>query len=186
MRGGRAFFLDRDGTINIDHVYIASPDGIELIPGSAAAIRRANDAGFKVIVVTNQSGIGRGLIAASELPKIHARLGELLQQEAGAKIDSYEFCPHHPDDGCACRKPGIQLVEAAAKRFGIELAKSFFVGDSWSDIDCGKRAGCQTILVRTGKGETTERNLGKKNRAAANPDFIAEDLAAAVDWALKA
>ena len=176
-----AFFLDRDGTINVDHVYISDPLKIELIPGAAAAIRRANDAGFKVAVASNQSGIGRGLIDAAKMPEIHARLDELLAGEAGAKIDAYEFCPHHPDDSCACRKPGTKLVTEAAERLGIALERSFFVGDSWVDVECGRAAGLKSILVRTGKGTETEFSSHLKNA----PDHVAADLAAAVAWALK-
>lgn len=183
----RAFFLDRDGTINFDRVYINNPDLIELIPGSAEAIRKLNEAGFKVIVVSNQSGIGRGLIDAVALPRIHKKLDELLMAAAGAVIDGYEYCPHRPEDACACRKPKTELVERAAAKFHIDLARSFFVGDSWVDIECGHSAGCSSILVRTGKGMGTERRysveLGTGGLSQA-PKHIADDLAHAVDWAL--
>jgi histidinol-phosphate phosphatase family protein len=176
----RALFLDRDGTINFDRVYINDPSLIELIPGVAKAIASANARGWKVIVVTNQSGVGRGLIAAEKLPLIHARLDKLLLEEAGAKVDSYRICPHQPDDGCDCRKPGVALVMQAAEEFAIDLQKSYFVGDAWSDIACGNRAGTKTVLVRTGKGKETELGLSQDKWGALRADSIADDLAIAL------
>ena len=175
-----ALFLDRDGTINYDRVYINNPNLVELIPGAASAIARANALDWKVVVVTNQSGIGRGLIVPKQLPLIHARVDELLQKEAGAKIDSYRFCPHLPDDGCLCRKPGIAMVEDAALEMKISLKDSYFIGDSWSDIACGVRAGTKTALVRSGKGRETELGMEQGKWGALRADIIADDLDAAV------
>ncbi|MGZ3695922.1 MAG: D-glycero-alpha-D-manno-heptose-1,7-bisphosphate 7-phosphatase, partial [Bdellovibrionota bacterium] len=154
-----AFFLDRDGTINVDHIYISDPDLIELIPGSAEAIARVQKAGFLVVVVTNQSGVGRGFIEAQNLPLIHSRLDSLLAKH-GAHIDDYRICIHHPEDGCDCRKPNATMVKEAAQELGIDLSRSVFVGDRLSDVATGPNSGCRfSILVRTGKGLEEEARL---------------------------
>ena len=188
MSGKRkALFLDRDGTINIDRVYIADPDLIELIPGSAAAIRRAKEAGYLIVVVTNQSGVGRGLIDPKVLPKIHERLDKLLAKEQ-TEIDLYKICIHAPMENCDCRKPFPKLVEEAADEMGIDVTQSAFIGDKLTDVATGNRAKCgESILVRTGKGQSEEmmltmdpNNVPKEER----PTYVADDLAAAVDWLL--
>lgn len=179
-----AFFLDRDGTINIDRVYINDPRLIELLPGAAAAIRRAQEAGFLIVVVTNQSGIARGIIEPGAMPKIHARLDELLAAE-GASIDRYEMCVHQPTDKCDCRKPQPKMVFEAAKALDIDLKRSVFVGDRLSDVGCGIAAGCRySILLRTGMGEKAEKLHEINASPAETPSYIAHDLAEAVDWSL--
>jgi D-glycero-D-manno-heptose 1,7-bisphosphate phosphatase len=184
--GRGAFFLDRDGTINVDFAYIAEPDLIELIPGSAEAIVRARNAGFLVVVITNQSGIGRGLIQPEAMPRIHARLDELLRP-VGAKIDDYRFCVHAPEMNCDCRKPRTKLVEDAVAALGIDLSRSVFVGDRLSDVATGKSAGCAySLLVRTGKGVQEEESLRLSPPPPETevPDQVVDDLSAAVDWSL--
>lgn len=182
----RAFFLDRDGTINLDPGYISHPSAIHLLPGAAAAIRRARDRGFKIVVVTNQSGVGRGLIPADVLPQINGKLNQLLQQEAGASVDYFACCVHHPDSGCQCRKPLPRLVYEAQAALGIDLSRSVFVGDRLTDVATGKSAPVGlTVLVRTGDGCQQEALLGASPSPDNAPDHIAEDLGAAVDWALE-
>lgn len=183
-----AFFLDRDGTINIDRVYINDPVLIDLIPGAGKAIKRAQEAGFLIVVVTNQSGIGRGIIEPKVLPKIHERLDMLLAQ-VGAKVDLYQICIHAPKENCDCRKPKPKLVFDAQKKLNIDLSRSVFVGDKLSDVAAGKHAKCgYSILVRSGKGENEEMltQMGKKIPAEEIPDQICDDLSSAVDWSLAA
>lgn len=175
--GATALFLDRDGTINIEEGYLSDPDRLELIPGSAEAIREANEAGLRVFVVTNQSGVARGLHSEADILAVHRRLEELLAAQ-GARLDALYYCPHHPDAGsppyrkvCTCRKPKTGMVEQAAKRFGIDLASSFLVGDKCIDIETGKNAGCGTVLVLTGYGRTSHGQC--------EPDHVADDLLSA-------
>jgi len=178
--GKKALFLDRDGTINFDPGYISDPKLIKLMPGAAAAIRRARDQGFAIAVITNQSGVGRGLIEADVLTKIHDRLNELLQSEAGARVDYFACCVHHPADECNCRKPLPRLVFEAQAHLGLDLSKSAFIGDRMTDIDTGKSASVRfTVLVRTGQGRAEEAQLGSEK-----PDYVADDLSEAVDWVL--
>lgn len=182
-----AFFLDRDGTINIDRVYINDARLMELIPGAARALRKLNDRGYPVVVVTNQSGVGRGIISPDALPKIHDRLDELLREQGGARIDLYQICRHSPQEQCDCRKPQPKLVHEAAKDLGIDLNQSVFIGDKLSDVATGKNAGCRySILLRTGKGQQEEilAQLTPRPDPSEVADFVAEDLAEAVDWAL--
>lgn len=180
----KALFLDRDGTINIDRVYINDPRLIELIPGAARAIRKARERGYKIVVVTNQSGVGRGIIDPLILPAIHARLDELLAHE-GAKIDLYQVCMHAPQERCECRKPSPKLVSDAAKKLQIDLASSAFVGDKLTDVTTGKNSRCgASILVRSGKGAQEEllSQLTPRLDPMETPDFVADDLADAVEW----
>lgn len=180
----RALFLDRDGTINLDPGYISKPGSLQLLPGAAAAIRRARDRGYRIVVVSNQSGVGRGIIPADVLPQINARLNELLQREAGASVDYFACCTHHPDDLCSCRKPLPRLVYEAQASLGIDLRRSALVGDRLTDVATGKSAPVAlTVLVRTGDGCEQEKLLQARASEEA-PDHVAEDLGAAVDWVL--
>lgn len=179
-----ALFLDRDGTINFDRVYINDARLVELIPQAGEAIAKAQKNGFKIVVVTNQSGVGRGIIEKGALDKIHARLDELLAQK-GATIDSYKMCIHHPSDNCECRKPKPFLVHEAAKELEIDVARSYFIGDKMSDVQAGKNAGCRaSILLLTGKGEKENTLLQLKANGDTLPDRIEENLFSAVNWIL--
>jgi len=151
--------LDRDGVINHDSDdYIKSPDEWISIPGSIEAIAKLNHAGFLVCVATNQSGIARGYFDILTLNKIHEKM---LHETAlaGGNIDGIFFCPHSPDDKCNCRKPLPGLLLQISKRFSISLENSFFIGDSKKDIQAAEMAGAKPILVRTGKGLETEKQL---------------------------
>lgn len=155
-----AVFLDRDGTIIAEKSYLADPDGVELVAGSADAIRRLREAGFVVVVVTNQSGIARGLYGEEDYAAVAARLEEVLVAR-GAAPDATYFCPHHPDVGgpCDCRKPDTGMHREAAEALGLDLASSFYVGDKTSDVRPAITLGGQGILVRTGYGIDEQKRV---------------------------
>ncbi|MDO9229608.1 MAG: HAD family hydrolase [Syntrophales bacterium] len=192
-----AIFLDRDGTINEEIGYMDRLEKLRLIPGAAEAIRRINATGMKAVVVTNQSGVARGILTEAFVAETHARLAEMLRAE-GASIDAFYFCPHHPTEGlgdyrrvCACRKPAPGLLLRAAAELHLDLARSYMVGDTRKDIEAGVGAGAQGILVRTGYGEEAAAELGpdegpRKNGGTGivRPVFIAGDLLAGVQWIL--
>jgi len=144
----RAVFIDRDGTMAKDVSYCSCPEDFELLPNTGKAIRLLNEHGFKVIVITNQSGIARGYFTEEMLAKVHEKMKDELAKE-GAWVDAIYHCPHHPDDNCQCRKPKPKLTLQAAKDHDIELKDALVVGDLQMDIDLGKAIGCRTILVRT-------------------------------------
>lgn len=154
----RAVFLDRDGTVNVEKSYLHHPKEFEFIPGAPEAIRLLKEAGFVVIVVTNQSGVARGYYDEEAVHRLHRFVdGELAA--AGTGIDAYYLCPHHPLHGvgpyrveCACRKPLPGMILAAAAAHGIDLGRSWLVGDKAIDVEAGVAAGCRPILVRTGYG----------------------------------
>ena len=157
-----ALFLDRDGVLIEEVEYLARLELVKLIPGAAAVVRRFNDAGWRVAVVSNQSGVARGLLPESLLPEVHREIARQLLEEAGAKIDGFYYCPHHPTAGqgsyrieCDCRKPKPGMLLQAARELGIDLAHSWMIGDRRTDLEAGAAAGCRTILVQTGYGATT-------------------------------
>jgi D-glycero-D-manno-heptose 1,7-bisphosphate phosphatase len=167
----RLVLLDRDGTINVDKGYVRDPRDVELVPGAGAAIRRLRELGLKVGVISNQSGVGRGLMTEDDVARVNVRLVELLAGEE-AHVDGFFLCVHAPWDDCACRKPKTVLLERAAEKLGGDLTRSFMVGDKVADVDAGRAAGAFTILVRTGYGEDSLA-------AGATPDAVAADLAEA-------
>ena len=153
----RAVFLDRDGTINEDPGYINDPKLLRLLPGAGQGIRYLNEQGFEVIVISNQSGVARGLITPEQLLKVHSRLEQLLK-ECGAKIDHFYLCTHHPDELCSCRKPSPFLLLQAAHDLSLDLKGSYMVGDKMSDVEAGLRAQLRSsMLVRTGDGGRSEK-----------------------------
>lgn len=171
-----AVFLDRDGTLNVEVGYLNQFEDWEWIPGAVEAIRRINQMGYLAIVVTNQAGIARGYYDAPDMHELHRRVNRLLAQ-AGARIDAYYFCPHHPDHGevrsCACRKPEPGMLLQARREFDIDLAGSWLIGDKLSDVEAGLRAGVSPILVLTG--------YGAQERGRVAPDIPCEaDVLAAV------
>ena len=182
-RGGAsgAVFLDRDGTIIADRHYLRDPGGVELLPGAAWAIARLNDANIPVVVVTNQSGIGRGYFSRAEYDRVASRLDELLAAE-GARIDASYMCPHAPDmrEPCACRKPGVLLYEQAIGDHGLDGAASFFVGDMWRDIAAARAFGGRGILIPTEKTprEECERALQEAEIAPSLTDAAVRILEA--------
>ena len=147
----RFVVLDRDGTLIVEKHYLSDPDEVELIHGAGSALRRLSGLGLGLVVVTNQSGIGRGFFSRERLSEIHARVEALLAAE-GVRLAGIFVCPHHPDEGCACRKPRTALLVRAARELGFEPVRAFVVGDMATDIDLGRAVGATTLLVRTGHG----------------------------------
>ena len=173
--------LDRDGVINRDSPdYIKSLAEWQPLPGSIEAIVRLSRAGFRVAVATNQSGLGRGLIPAPQLAAMHAALTQLVR-EAGGEIAGIFYCPHTPAVGCPCRKPGIGLFEAIARRFSVDLKGQPAIGDSLRDLLAAQRAGCRPLLVRTGNGRRTEVELARTPDCNLATVPVYEDLAAAAE-----
>ncbi len=166
MSGQPAVFFDRDGTLMEDAHYCADPAQVHVYPGVSEALRNLKQAGFRIFVVSNQSGIGRGLITSAQHDAVQA---EFLRQVGGGLIDASYFCPDAPGTPSTRRKPEPGMVLEAARDFSIDLPRSYFVGDKAADIECGRRAGTRTILVRTGYGA----------EQACTADFTAEDAAAA-------
>lgn len=151
------------------------------LPGSIEAIARASRAGWRVIVATNQSGLGRGLFDSYALAQMHGKLSELVE-EAGGSIDGIFYCPHTPDEGCDCRKPRVGLLREASEVFGEDLQGAPFIGDSLRDLEAAIAFGCQAILVRTGKGVATQATLAQDPLLlAGRKPRVFDDLAAAVD-----
>lgn len=149
----RAVFLDRDGTIVDDPGFLHEPAKVRLLPGAAEAIRRLNEAGWLVIMVSNQSGIARGLYDTAAYAAVQHRLSDLLAAR-GARFDAAYFCPHHPEitGPCDCRKPGVKLFRDAEVLFGLDLARSYWVGDRLRDVEPARRLGGRAVLVATGEG----------------------------------
>jgi D-glycero-D-manno-heptose 1,7-bisphosphate phosphatase len=170
-----AVFLDRDGTLIEERVYLADPAGVALFPGVGAALRRLQDAGFKLIVVTNQSGIGRGYYTEEDMHRVNVRMSELLAPD-GVRFEQIYFAPEVPDQPSRGRKPSPQFLFDARDGCGVDLARSYMVGDKLIDLECGWNAGVrQAILVRTGYGAKVEQTEpGKLSRA-----WVVDDLAAA-------
>jgi D-glycero-D-manno-heptose 1,7-bisphosphate phosphatase len=144
-----AAFLDRDGTIVVDKHYLADPDGLELLPNALEGLRELRALGALLVIVTNQSGVGRGYFPAETVDRMHKRLGELLA-EGGVELDGIYVCPHAPDDGCDCRKPASGLFLRAAADLGLELSDGFVLGDKDADVEAGRRVGATAILVGRG------------------------------------
>ena len=180
MKSITTVFLDRDGVINRDSPeYIKSRAEFHPLPGSLPAIARLCRHGIRVIVITNQSMIGRGMAPPGELAAIHEVLNRSVLDHGGRLTDIL-ICPHRPDEGCACRKPKPGMILAARDKHAVDLTRSVMVGDSAKDILAGKAAGCGgTILVETGNGKTALAVLAADGM---RPDHVAADLAAAVQW----
>jgi len=176
----RAVFLDRDGTIVEDPGFLHEPEKVTLLPGAAEAIRRLNEAGYRVVIVTNQSGIARRRYTVGDYQAVQQRLGALLNAH-GARIDGAYFCPHHPllSGPCECRKPGLKLFHEAQAAFDIDFMRSWWIGDRLSDVQPARLLRGEGILVATGDG-----NL-HQGQARALGVMVVADLASAVDKILK-
>lgn len=169
--------LDRDGTIIVEKHYLSDPGEVELLPAAAEGLRRLRSAGLGLVIITNQSAVGRGIINDARLYEIHQRLESLLERE-GVVLDGIYFCPHLPSDGCSCRKPNTTLIQAAACDHGFDPGRAFVIGDKATDIEMGQNVGATTILVRTGYGGELARN------GTATPSYTARDLGEAAQYIL--
>ena len=176
----RAVFLDRDGTINVDKHYLSDPAQLEVIPGSGPALKRLQDAGFLLIIVTNQSGIGRGYYTEANMHAVNLRLISMLAQ-FGVRLTKIYYSPEAPEQPSVGRKPSPAFLFAARDALGVNLAQSYMVGDKVIDLECGWNAGVRrSLLVRTGYGAETERQHAEKMARA----VVVDDLPAAVEWIL--
>lgn len=182
----RAVFLDRDGTLNHDPGYIHRPEAFILLPGVQEAVRTLNEAGYLAVVVTNQAGIARGYYTEEDLCAVHRKLRDEVAAEGG-RLDGIYHCPHHPAAGdgpltraCFCRKPAPGMIYRAALDLEIDLGRSFMIGDREGDLEAGRRAGCRTILVLTGEGRTTQKEI--ERAGGMQPDRVFETLIDAVRW----
>jgi len=172
----KAVFLDRDGTIARDVHYCDRSEDFELLPTVPEAINFSNENNFKVVVITNQSGTARGYFTEETLSKIHQKMVNELAKY-GVRIDAIYYCPHHPDDGCGCRRPKTALFHKAAKDLNIDFHGSYVVGDMQMDIDAGKALGYKTVLVTTGPK--------RGNDVIGPPDYTADSLLKAAKWIVK-
>ena len=184
-----AIFMDRDGTVSDEVGYVNHIDRYRLLPRSAAAIRRINEAGYLSFVVTNQAGVARGLFDEALILKVHETLNRWLS-ESGARLDGIYYCPHHPKEGqppwrldCDCRKPKPGLLLRAAREHDVDLSASYMIGDTVLDIEAARNVGATGVLVLTGYGKG-DLNFRMAQRGL-QPAFIAADLLDAVDWILE-
>jgi heptosyltransferase-2 len=175
---GYTIFLDRDGTLNDDPGYLKSAAELKLLPGVAAGLARLKAAGARLVVVTNQSGVGRGFFSLKDLEAVHARLEGLLE-ESDAALDAIYFCPHHPDDGCRCRKPATGMVDRAVAEFQVDLGKVYVVGDHASDIQLAKAIGAKSVLVTSGKVD--QQAVTMLRAAGALPDMVVPSMTEAAE-----
>lgn len=175
----RAVFLDRDGTLNKEINYLYRIEDFVWIPGAPEALHRLNEAGFRVVVVTNQAGVARGYFTEKDVRRLHAFMQASLREEAGAYIDGFYYCPYHPDgvidryrQPSADRKPGTGMYERALQEWSVDRAQSFVVGDRNTDLEPGRRLSLTTFLVETG--------YGAQEKATTQADYVVEDISAAV------
>jgi D-glycero-D-manno-heptose 1,7-bisphosphate phosphatase len=173
----QAILLDRDGVINRERAdYVKSWGEFEVLPGALPALSRLSSLHVPILVLTNQSAIGRGLVSLATVDAIHARL-QWLVHAAGGRIDAFYICPHHPVDGCACRKPKPGLLLQAAAEFNLDLTACIFVGDSYTDYQAAQAAGCDTILVQSGRqGSQLPALLANHPPVPLVPDLVAAVL----------
>ncbi|MEA5618352.1 HAD family hydrolase [Cronbergia sp. UHCC 0137] len=156
----KALFLDRDGVI-INYIpYLSKPEQVEIPEGAGQALRQWQDAGYLLIIITNQSGVGRGYFSLDDVAQVHAQVFREYQQFEVSFHDVL-ICPHHPDEACKCRKPSPYLLLQAAKKYNVDLSQSYFIGDAPSDLECAIQAGCHPVLLLTGRGTSTVKQIEK-------------------------
>jgi histidinol-phosphate phosphatase family protein len=174
----KVIFLDRDGTIIEDKVFLGNPDEIEFFPGAIEAIKILRRLGYKIVVISNQSGIGRGILTKKMVNQVNESFLRSLKGK-DAPVDALFFCPHHPDDNCDCRKPKTGMIKKAATELKLDLKDAVVIGDHLCDIELGKNIGAKTVLVLTGHGK---KELDQLKNTGVKPDFIAKDLLDAANW----
>jgi histidinol-phosphate phosphatase family protein len=181
-----AIFLDRDGTINYDYGYLGNKDKVEILPGVIEGMLKLQESlpDIRFIVISNQAGVARGIISLEQVKEVNGRIQEILE-ENGVIISKFYYCPFHPEfsneDESQCRKPSPQMLIEAAGDFNIDLKNTFFVGDRFSDVECGYNAGTKTILLKSDIYSDEETILEQKG---INPDFVAENFLDAVNYIL--
>lgn len=169
----KAIFLDRDGTIIEDAHYVRETKDVVLLPNTGAGLRLMREKGYKLFVVSNQSGVGRGIISDDQFSAVHKKVGDLLKAE-GIEIDEYEYCFHRPEDECSCRKPKTGLIPKSFQGEEIDRKASYVIGDSPCDVELGQNAGMMGVLVLTGKGQATLAKLTAESKAPqCYPDILA-------------
>lgn len=177
----RAVFLDRDGTLIAEKNYLSKVEDVEVFPGAVEALKRLQDAGFKLFIVSNQSGVGRGYFTMADVEKVNAHLGDIFAG-GGVRFEKIYIAPEAPDQPSRGRKPSPQFLFDARDEFGVELPQSYVVGDKLIDLECGWNAGARkSLLVRTGYGRELERSAGAKLEEA----MVVNDLAEAAEWILE-
>jgi D-glycero-D-manno-heptose 1,7-bisphosphate phosphatase len=176
-----AVFMDRDGTVAEEIGYVRDPSKFTVFPWTGSAVRRINESGMAAVLVTNQSAIGRGLIDHTLVETVHERLVSHLGG-AGAHLDGLFYCPHHPNDGCDCRKPNPGLLRQAGMELNLDLSRSFMIGDSYTDIRAGHAVGARTVLVLTGHGNAQRETHAESE---VQPDCVVPTLEDAVEWVLE-
>ena len=184
MEKNKVAYLDRDGTINVEKEYLSKPDEVELIPGSASAIRLLNEAGYRVFGVSNQAGVARGYFTIEDILAVNKKVSELVAK-GGGRLEEIFYCPHHPEGKvaeytktCGCRKPAAGMIEQAVEKYDLNPSETVVIGDKALDIKMGHNIGATTILVYTGYGKSEKEKM--KSKRETPPDYYAEDLLAAV------
>jgi len=177
----KAVFFDRDGTINEDIGYVSKPENFRMMSGVRPAIMLLKDLDFKVFIVSNQSGVGRGIFSKDALDGVNEKMKEDFKED-GITLDGIKYCLHRPDEQCQCRKPSPKLVKDLATKCHIDLTTSYFVGDKISDVLTGKNAGCRTVLLLS---EEESIHLDEEDDEWPFPNFMADDISDAIGWILK-
>jgi len=177
----RAIFFDRDGTIIHDPGYLSEVNQIKFFDGVLEKISQVKLKGFKIFIITNQSGVGRGYFTEEKLKQIHCALVEMMNS-AGANVDDIRYCPHAPEENCFCRKPNPEMVQSLARKYNISTGESFFIGDKVQDVLTGKNSGCNTVLVLNGNEIET---IKSQSEIWYEPDYIAQTTGDALDWIMK-
>ncbi|MFQ5432480.1 MAG: D-glycero-alpha-D-manno-heptose-1,7-bisphosphate 7-phosphatase [Nitrospinota bacterium] len=184
MKKVKVAYLDRDGTINVEKNYLGRPEDVELIPGSAKAIQKLNEAGYRVFGISNQAGVARGYFKIEDVHAVNKKVIELVAEGRGT-LEEIFYCPHHPEGAlpeytkiCGCRKPAVGMIEQAVEKYGLKPSETVVIGDRTLDIELGRRLGATTILVHTGYGMADKEKI--VNEKLTPPDLYAKDLLDAV------